>query len=70
MQHRKVAARRKAEDLQQFEEMCRRREEYVSVAEADIDQKRRDNMQNQTKLEEAEEELKEAKKGFVECRHV
>ncbi len=37
-QHWKAARKHRAEELQQFEEMCGRREKFILVSEADIDQ--------------------------------
>ncbi len=51
-----MAGNRRAEELLQFEEACRKREEFISVSEADIDQKRRENVKNPTNPDEIEEE--------------
>ncbi len=63
-----MAGNRRAEELLQFKGVCRKRDEFISASEADIDQKRRENAQNWTNHEEVEEELKEAEQGIQEDR--
>ncbi len=50
--------------MQQFEDEWKKREQFVSDVEADVDQKRQANAENQVSPEEVEAELKKAEESI------
>ncbi len=64
VQRRKEASKQRVEELQQFEDEWKNREQFVSDDEAEVDQKHWANAENQVNSEEVEVELKKAEESI------